>query len=285
MIVGAALLSGFLASTSTLALVALTTPAPATSPAPAVAATSTSASTAVTDPADLTSMVASARESVVTITSQLESGRGRFGGAATGVGSGVIITTDGYILTNRHVVEGSAGLSVELSDGRELPATLIEISPDEDLALVKVAATGLRAAPIGDPAAIKVGQTAIAIGSPLGTYTETVTKGIVSATGREITVQDDQTGRPVTLKNLIQTDAAINSGNSGGPLLDANGDGRRHQHRGRDQRGGPRLRHPDRRGARSHRPGDITGDLSIRRLGPLAPGVNLVHHAVPDTRL
>ena len=223
MIVGAALLSGFLASTSTLALVALTTPAPATRPAPGVTPTSTSGSTAVTDPADLTSVVASARESVVTITSQLESGRGRFGGNASGVGSGVIITTDGYILTNRHVVEGSAGLSVELSDGRELPATLIEMSPDEDLALVKVAATGLRAAPIGDPAAIKVGQTAIAIGSPLGTYTETVTKGIVSATGREITVQDDQTGRPVTLKNLIQTDAAINSGNSGGPLLDASG--------------------------------------------------------------
>jgi S1-C subfamily serine protease len=97
------------------------------------------------------------------------------------------------------------------------------MSEDEDLALVKVAATGLRAAPIGDPAGIKVGQTAIAIGSPLGTYTETVTKGIVSATGREITVEDDQTGRPVTLKNLIQTDAAINEGNSGGPLLDASG--------------------------------------------------------------
>jgi len=79
-------------------------------------------------------------------------------------------------------------------------------------------------ATIGDSDGIKVGQTAIAIGSPLGTYTETVTKGIISALDRTITVQDDQTGRPVTLNGLIQTDAAINPGNSGGPLLNAAGE-------------------------------------------------------------
>jgi serine protease Do len=135
----------------------------------------------------------------------------------------VILTQDGYILTNRHVVEGSSSLSVELETGEVLPATLVEMATDRDLALVKVDATGLTAARIGDSASIQVGQTAIAIGSPLGTYTETVTKGIVSALDRTITVQDETTGQPHTLTGLIQTDAAINPGNSGGPLLDASG--------------------------------------------------------------
>ena len=84
-------------------------------------------------------------------------------------------------------------------------------------------ATGLAAAKIADSSKIEVGQTALAIGSPLGTYTETVTRGIISGLGRTVTVQDDATGRPVTLSGLIQTDAAINPGNSGGPLLDAAG--------------------------------------------------------------
>jgi S1-C subfamily serine protease len=79
------------------------------------------------------------------------------------------------------------------------------------------------AATIGDSSKIQVGQTAIAIGSPLGTFTETVTQGIISGLGRTITVRDEQTGRPTRLDNLIQTDAAINPGNSGGPLLDATG--------------------------------------------------------------
>ena len=88
---------------------------------------------------------------------------------------------------------------------------------------IKVEATGLTPARIGDSTKIQVGQTAIAIGSPLGTFTETVTKGIVSALDRTITVQDESTGQPHTLTGLIQTDAAINPGNSGGPLLDATG--------------------------------------------------------------
>ena len=110
-----------------------------------------------------------------------------------------------------------------MADGTEYPATVVKVSDTQDLALVKIDATGLSPATIGDSGAIEVGQTAIAIGSPLGTYTETVTKGIISALDRTITVQDEQTGRPVTLKGLIQTDAAINPGNSGGPLLDAIG--------------------------------------------------------------
>ena len=110
-----------------------------------------------------------------------------------------------------------------LSDGRTFTAKLIEESQDQDLALIKIDATGLTPAVINDDSNLQVGQTAIAIGSPLGTFTESVTKGILSATGRTITVQDEETGKPVTLTNLLQTDAAINPGNSGGPLLDANG--------------------------------------------------------------
>ena len=140
-----------------------------------------------------------------------------------GVGSGVIYDAAGWILTNRHVVQTQDGaiadrLTVELKDGREFTGTVYGIDTLTDLAIVKVPATGLLAAPIGRSADIRVGQLAIAIGSPLGTYTSTVTTGIVSATGRTVEVE---TG--VRLTNLIQTDAAINPGNSGGPLLDATG--------------------------------------------------------------
>jgi S1-C subfamily serine protease len=136
----------------------------------------------------------------------------------TGVGSGIIYDANGWILTNRHVVTGADGLSVRLKDGREFPGSLYGIDTLTDLAIVKVDATGLPTATFGDSGAIKVGQAAIAIGSPLGTYTNSVTSGIVSALGRTITVDDG-----TTIRNLIQTDAAINPGNSGGALLDAGG--------------------------------------------------------------
>jgi serine protease Do len=232
-VLAAALLSAALASGSTLALVGLTessrtttvvTPSPTANANPA---TSSSASTTTIEQGDITGVVAAARNSVVTITSQLsgQQVRGPFGdGTTTGVGSGIILTADGFVLTNRHVVEGATSLTVTLADGTEYPATIVKESDTQDLALVKVDATGLSPAKLGDSSKIVVGQTAIAIGSPLGTYTETVTKGIVSALDRQITVRDDQTGRPVTLSGLIQTDAAINPGNSGGPLLNAAGE-------------------------------------------------------------
>jgi S1-C subfamily serine protease len=161
----------------------------------------------------------------VTITADGSSTRGLspFSIPTTGVGSGIIVSADGYILTNRHVIEDSSSLTIALFDGRELSGTVVAVSEETDLALVKVDATGLAAATIGDSGGIDVGQTAIAIGSPLGTYTETVTKGIISGTNRDITVTDERTGRPTRLTGLIQTDAAINPGNSGGPLLDATG--------------------------------------------------------------
>jgi serine protease Do len=230
-ILAAALLSATLASGSTVAILGLTsqqattgvaTPSP-TSNANTAATGSAGTTTIAQD--DITGIVAAARDSVVTITSQVTTTNTRFGGgSATGVGSGIILTADGYVLTNRHVVEGATSLTVTLLDGTEYPASVVKVSDTQDLALVKVAATGLSPAKIGDYSKVVVGQTAIAIGSPLGTFTETVTKGIVSALDRQITVQDDQTGRPVNLTGLIQTDAAINPGNSGGPLLNAAGE-------------------------------------------------------------
>ncbi len=136
----------------------------------------------------------------------------------TGVGSGVIYDSAGWILTNRHVVEGSESLAVELNDGRVLDGRVYGIDTLTDLAIVKVEGTDLPAASLGDSSALKVGQLVIAIGSPLGTYTNSVTSGIVSAKGRSIIADGND-----SLDNLIQTDAAINPGNSGGPLLDAGG--------------------------------------------------------------
>jgi S1-C subfamily serine protease len=230
MVFAAATLAAVLASGSTIAVVELALPhgaaaspsAPVTPNANA-ATNSASSGTTTVEQADITSIVARAKDSVVTLTSQLQGGNGPFGGTATGIGSGIILTADGYVLTNRHVVEGSTSLTATLADGSEFPATVVTVSDTRDLALVKVDASGLKPASIGLSSAIRVGQTAIAIGSPLGTYTETVTKGIISALDRTITVRDDQTGRAVTLSGLIQTDAAINQGNSGGPLLDASG--------------------------------------------------------------
>jgi S1-C subfamily serine protease len=132
-----------------------------------------------------------------------------------GVGSGVIFNPGGWILTNRHVVAGSNSLTVELKDGTQYPGRIYGIDTLTDLAIVKIDATGLPAIGLGDSDGLHVGQLVVAIGSPLGTFSNTVTSGIVSAKGRTITTDGSN------LRNLIQTDAAINPGNSGGPLLDA----------------------------------------------------------------
>jgi S1-C subfamily serine protease len=137
----------------------------------------------------------------------------------SGVGSGVIYDKNGWILTNKHVVEGGDTFDVELKDGRVLAGTVYGIDTLTDLAIVKVNGSDLPTAALGESDALKVGQLVIAIGSPLGTYSNSVTSGIVSATGRSITTE----GSDKPLNNLIQTDAAINPGNSGGPLLDADG--------------------------------------------------------------
>jgi len=142
-----------------------------------------------------------------------------FGNLPTeGIGSGLIYDASGWILTNRHVVSGADTLVVELKDGRRFDGRVYGIDTLTDLAIVKVDAAGLPTAPIGKSDGLKIGQLVVAIGSPLGTYSFSVTSGIVSGKGRDIQVDDG-----TRISNLIQTDAAINPGNSGGPLVDAAG--------------------------------------------------------------
>jgi S1-C subfamily serine protease len=141
----------------------------------------------------------------------------------TGIGSGIIYDAAGWILTNRHVVAGSDTVTVKLKDGREFQGTTYGIDTLTDLAIVKIEGTDLPVAPLGDSTTLQIGQLAIAIGSPLGDFENSVTTGVISATGRAITVNDEATGQPRRLRNLIQTDAAINPGNSGGALVDSLG--------------------------------------------------------------
>jgi S1-C subfamily serine protease len=143
-------------------------------------------------------------------------------GAASGTGSGFVYDSDGWIVTNRHVVADASELLVVLNDGRQFPGEVYGIDTLTDLAIVKIDATGLPVAPIGSSADLKPGQLAIAIGNPLG-YENTVTTGVVSGLGRQIRASDATQTSSEQLNNLIQTDAAINPGNSGGPLVNSAG--------------------------------------------------------------
>ena len=213
-------------------------------------------------------------------TASRPSGFSPFGQPATGIGSGIVDhRADGYILTNRHVVEGAQTLSVELQDGTTYDAQLIEQAdrqrprPDQ----------GRRDRPAD---AAKIGDSSGDPGRPdrdrhrqpaRHLHRDRHPRASCPASAATITVQDEQTGRPTTLDGLIQTDAAINPGNSGGPLLDAVGRGHRHQHRRRRRRRrGPGLRDPDQRRRRrsSPRPTPAPGSDPRRRTirPPLGPG-------------
>ncbi|MFH0853051.1 MAG: trypsin-like peptidase domain-containing protein [bacterium] len=139
-------------------------------------------------------------------------------------GSGFIVSSDGLILTNKHVVDqDNIDYSVVLNDGTSVEAQVLAKDPSLDLALIKVDKTGLPVVKLGDSDNIQVGQTVIAIGNALGRYQNTVTKGVVSGLSRTIEAGDGM-GQSELIENTIQTDAAINSGNSGGPLLNISGE-------------------------------------------------------------
>jgi serine protease Do len=141
-------------------------------------------------------------------------------GRAEGAGSGVAISSDGFMLTSAHVVAGGSGLSATFSDGRELGAEAIGSDPLSDLAVVRVDARDLTPAQLGDADELRVGQLVVAIGSPMG-LAGTVTAGVVSALGRSLPTRSGSASRLV--ENVIQTDAALNPGNSGGALADGLG--------------------------------------------------------------
>jgi len=135
-----------------------------------------------------------------------------------GSGTGFIVSTDGYVITNNHVVEGSDSLSVIFLDGTEIPAKLVGTDSVSDLAVIKIQDPVPATVSLGDSSSLRVGEAVVAIGSALGEYTNTVTQGIVSGLGRSL---DSQGGSG--MENMIQHDAPINPGNSGGPLLNMQG--------------------------------------------------------------
>jgi putative serine protease PepD len=179
--------------------------------------TTTTTTTSVATAGSLASVAAAVKPSVVTVIVR--------SAGQEAEGSGIILRSDGVILTNNHVVAAAgaaAGITVQFSNGQKATATVVGTDPATDLAVIKAqGVSGLKAATIGNSGSLQVGDTVLAIGSPLG-LEETVTQGIVSALDRTITVAGDNHSSE-TLQDAIQTDAAINPGNSGGPLVNSAG--------------------------------------------------------------
>ncbi len=166
-------------------------------------------------------------ESVVSIVTSTKS-TSYFGQSYTGsaAGTGMIVTSDGYILTNKHVIDGASKITVVLDDGTSYTdVEVAAVDPLNDVAFLKIKdVNNLKPVTLGDSKTVAVGQQVIAIGNALGQYQNSVTAGIVSGTGRSLTATDSTGSVSEELSDMIQTDAAINSGNSGGPLVNAAGE-------------------------------------------------------------
>ena len=162
-------------------------------------------------------IVKSCADSVVEITIETTSSYYSYQYTSEGNGSGIIISEDGYILTNNHVIDGANKILVRLRDGKEYEAKLIGKDSKTDTAVIKIEAKNLKYAVLGDSSTLEVGDLAVVIGNPLGELGGTVTSGIISALEREISIDGKK-------MNLIQTDAGVNPGNSGGGLFNANGE-------------------------------------------------------------
>ncbi len=174
--------------------------------------------------ADVAEKVSKSVVSIVTSTKTTDFFGQSYSSAAAG--TGIIVSADGYILTNKHVISGASTVTVVLDDGTTYEdVKIVATDPLNDVAFLKIEnASDLTAATLGDSKTISVGQQVIAIGNALGEYQNTVTSGIVSGTGRSVTASDSSGTTTETLSDMIQTDAAINSGNSGGPLVNAAGE-------------------------------------------------------------
>ena len=175
-------------------------------------------STSTSEDLSVSEIASSAANSVVEITTEIVTTGGMMGQyIAEGAGSGVIISSDGYIVTNNHVIEDANKITVRLKNGESYAAELIGTDSQTDVAVVKIDASGLQPAVLGDSDDLVVGELAVAIGNPLGQLGGTVTDGIISALDRTIDLGD-------TSLNLLQTNAAINPGNSGGGLFNGQGE-------------------------------------------------------------
>lgn len=181
----------------------------------------------VSDDSNVVGIVKQISKSVVNITTKTVV-YGWFGqrSVSKGAGTGIVIRDDGYILTNNHVIDGADSISVITNDGENLIAEIIATDASKDLAVIKVESdVKLTASKIGDSDKVQVGEEVIAVGNVLGQFSYSVTKGIVSGLGRPIVASGSALyGNLEQLSNLIQTDAAINSGNSGGPLVNMSGE-------------------------------------------------------------